>query len=324
MKDSEKVIAFVVVAYIVLAFIGGSLLPWEWSFVARREGLPSPVGVVGMFDVDAKGYNTLDISTTYVENTAFHCYWYGYRGGWIMLGKGQTTVELIEQDGGYLYAVVKPIAGQALYVDWSETKAKNPRVESVSFEDVDNDGYKDFIFKLNMANIPKPATGNPKMLFYPYFLAYEKPSINTPSDLTGCGTAKVIKYVEWYLYFTNPRKAFAISKIEITINTTDVTKVTIKSVAVPGGGTLSGDMLGAPLRGVNSLTYTYTFGTNLYNALYLKYPANVLNKFYATNELELDLESGDVLSYTITFTGITVDGSVTTITDTVLIKAASS
>ena len=323
MKNSEKAILFVVVLYLALALIGGSWDPRQWSFFAGRQGLPSPVGVVGMFDVDAKGYNSLDISTTYVENNAFHCYWYGYRGGWIMLGKGQTTVELIEQDGGYLYAVVKPIAGQGLYVDWSETKAKNPRVESVSFEDVDNDGYRDFIFKLNMANVPKPATGNPKILFYPYFLSYEKPSINQPADITGIGTAKTVKYVEWYLYFANVKKAFAITKIEITINTTDTSKITIKSISIPVIGMVSGDALGSPLRGVNSITYTYTIGNNLYNALYVKYPLNTLNKFYLTNEIECQLASGDVLSYTITITGIAVDGSLTTIMDMVILKAGS-
>jgi hypothetical protein len=312
----------------VLCAIGGSLIPTKWSFLQQvpSGGLPSPTGAAGMFDVYTKGYNTLDISTAYSTGTggAYTLYWYAFRSGWILLGTNDQTVELTEFDGGYLYAVPKPASGQSLYVDWSETKAKNPRVESVSYEDVDNDGYKDFVFKINMGNIPKPTTGNPSLYFYPYFLAYEKPTINTPADLTSLGTSKVTKYIEWYVYFTNAKKAFAITKIDIVVNTTDTTKVTIKSVAVPGMGSISGDMFGSPMKGTNTLTYSYQFGSNLYNAYYITYPANALNKFYFTNEIDIDLETGDVLSYTITIYGLNVDGSMTTITDTVLLKAASS
>lgn len=322
MKDWEKLIAGGIILYIVLSLVGGSFNPSNWSFLQQQPtGYPPPTGVVGMFDVDAKGYNSLDISSVLTENTNFHCYWYAYRGGWLMLGKGQATIELTEVDGGYVHAVVIRDTDDQLYVDWAETKAKNPRVEAVTFEDVDNNGYKDFIFKINMGNIPKPATGNPKLYFYPYFLAYEKPTINTPADLTGVGTAKVTKYIEWYVYFANVKKAFAITKVELTVNTTDTTKLQIKSVAVPGMGSISGDMFGAPLRGTDTLTWSYSFGSNLYNAIYVKYPQNVLNKFYFTNELELDLESADILSYTITIYGLTYDGSLTTITDTVVISA---
>jgi hypothetical protein len=328
MKDSEKLILGIIIVYLVLCAFGGSFIPTQWSFVQKQPsgGLPPPTGAVGMFDMHTKGYNTLDVSTTYTTGTsgAYNLYWYAFRGGWILLGTNDQTVELTEFDGGYLYAVPKIASGQSIYVDWSETKAKNPRVESVSYEDVDNDGYKDFVFKINMGNIPKPTTGNPSLYFYPYFLAYEKPTISTPSDLTGLGTSKVTKYVEWYVYFTNAKKAFAITKIELVVNTTDTTKVTIKSVAVPGMGSISGDMFGSPLKGTNTLTWSYQIGSNLYNAHYITYPANVLNKFYFTNELDIDLDTGDVLSYTITIYGLNVDGSLTTLTDTVLLKAASS
>jgi hypothetical protein len=112
-----------------------------------------------------------------------------------------------------------------------------------------------------MGNIPKPATGNTSLYFYPYFLAYEKPTINTPADITGIGTSKVTKYFEWYVYFANVKKAFAITKIEISLNTTDTSKVTIKTVAVPRLGTISGDMFGSPVKGTNTLTYIYQIGT---------------------------------------------------------------
>jgi hypothetical protein len=208
-------------------------------------------------------------------------------------------------------------------VDWSETKAKNPRVESVTFEDPDGDGYKQMLFKINMGNIPKPATGNPSLYFYPYLLAYEKPTINTPSDLTGIGGSLVTKYIEWYVYFTNVKKGFAITKVEITVNTTDTTKVKLDSVAIPGLGSVTGDMFGTPLRGTSSLTWSYSFGSNLYNCVFIKYGSNTLNKFYFTTQIDCLLASGDVLQLDITIYGLTTSGTLTTLTDSVVLKYGS-
>lgn len=326
MKNSEKLIVGVIAIYIILSLVGGSFNPYEWSFVQRPSGtLLPPTGVVGMFDMGTKGYDSLDISSVLTENSAYHCYWYAYRGGWLMLGKGDSaTIELTEADGGYVHAVIKLPSGQNYYVDWSETKAKNPRVESVSFEDVDNDGYKDFIFKLNMANIPKPATGNPKINFYPYFLAYEKPTLNAPSDITGLTpNTLTTKYIEWYVYYANVRKAFEITKVEIVVGTTDTTKIQLKSVAIPGIGVVSGDSFGTPLKGTSTLTWTYTIGSNLYNALAIKYPANTLNKFYFTTEVQCLLGSNETIAVTITIYGLTPTGTLTTLTDTVNIQSSA-
>jgi hypothetical protein len=259
-----------------------------------------------------------------VENTAYDLHWYAYRGGWILLGKGDATIELTDVDGGYVFASVQPHSGQSYYVDWAETKAKNPRVESVSFDDPDGDGYKQILFKVNMGNIPKPATGNPSLYFYPYLLAYEKPTLNTPSDITGIGGSLVTKYIEWYVYFANVKKGFAITKVELTVNTTDTTKVKLDSVAVPNLGSVTGDMFGTPLRGTNSLTWSYSFGSNLYNCEFIKYGTNTLNKFYFTTQIDCLLASGDVIQMDICIYGLTTSGTLTTITDSVLLKYASS
>lgn len=326
-KDSTKNLLIVIVAiYVVASFAFGSFNPSQWNIWQRQSttNLPPPTGAVGMFDVHVTGYDSLDISSTLTENTNFHCYWYAQRGGWLLLGKGAATIELIETDGGYVYAVVEVPSGQNYYVDWSKTDDMNPRVEAVTYEDPDSDGYKEFVFKINMGNIPEPATGNPAVYFYPYFLAYEKPSIYAPSDITGIGTSRVTKHVEWYVYFANVRKAFEITKVELTLNTTDTTKITLKSVAIPGLGVVTGDSFGNPLRGTNSLTWTYSIGTNLYNAIAIQYPANTLNKFYFTTEVECQLQTSDVLQLTITIYGLTPTGTLTTLTDTVVLQAAGS
>jgi hypothetical protein len=319
MKEGTRNLIIVIIAiYVLVSLALGSFNPTQWNL--QRGGNVTPTGAVGMFDVHTKGYDTLDISSVLQENTAYDLHWYAYRGGWILLGKGDATIELTDVDGGYVFASVQPHSGASYYVDWSETKAKNPRVESVSFDDPDGDGYKQILFKVNMGNIPKPATGNPSLYFYPYLLAYEKPTLNTPSDITGIGGSLVTKYIEWYVSFTNVKKGFAITKVELTVNTTDTTKVKLDSVAVPSLGSVTGDMFGTPLRGTNSLTWSYSFGSNLYNCNFIKYGSNTLNKFYFTTEIDCLLASGDVLQLDITIYGLTTTGTLTTLTDSIVLK----
>jgi hypothetical protein len=319
MKEGTRNLIIVIIAiYVMVSLALGSFNPTQWNL--QRGGVTTPTGAVGMFDVRTKGYDTLDISSVLSENTAYDLHWYAYRGGWILLGKGDATIELTDVDGGYVFASVQPHTGASYYVDWSETKAKNPRVESVTFEDPDGDGYKQMLFKINMGNIPKPATGNPSFYFYPYLLAYEKPTLYTPSDITGIGGNLVTKYIEWYVYFANVKKGFAITKVELTINTTDTTKVKLDSVAIPGLGSVTGDMFGTPLRGTNSLTWSYSFGSNLYNCVFIKYGSNTLNKFYFTTQIDCLLASGDLLQMDITIYGLTTSGTLTTLTDSVLLK----
>jgi len=327
MSDTEKMLI------IVVLFLGIVIMAQAGVFNKLfQEIAPSPPPgtegekAVGVFDIKVVGYNSLDITSTLTLGTNYACYVFGYRpGGWLMLGSfsnGVATVELTSQDNGYVYIVVEVPSGQQYYVDAATTKAQNPRVVSVLYEDPDNDGYKEFIFKFDMRNIPKPASGNPTIYFYPYFLAYQKPNINSPPDITGVGTARVTKYIEWYLSFANEKKAWAIVKIEISVNTTDTTKMTINRLNVAGYGVLTGDSFGAPIRGTNSLTWSATLGNNLLDAYFLKYGANQLNKFDFTFQADFQLASSDVLAVTLTIYGLGPNGVLETRTDTVLISAA--
>ena len=329
MKDSTKMaLGTLVIVYMVLAFVFGSFNPIDWRLAltgGRGEGGTSGQTTValGTFDVHTKGCDSLDIAASLAEATDYYLYWFGKRpGGWIQLGKGDATVELTDADQGYIYAVVEIPSGKDYYVDFAKTQLNNPRVASVSYEDVDDDGYKEFVFQIDMSNIPKPASGNPSVYFYPYLLAYQKPTINSPSDISGIGTAAATEYVEWYLTFANEKKAYGIIKVEFSVNTTDTTKVQLSRMNIPGIGYLTGDQFGTPYKGADSLTWTYEIGSNLYEANYITYGTNQLNKFEFTTELTCQLASSDVIEATITIYGITPTGVMETITDSVVLSEA--
>ena len=328
MKDSTKAFfGAIIIFYLILAFVFGSFNPLTWRLSVmntsnnQNQNNQSNVAL-GTFDMHSKGCNSLDIAASLVEGTDYYLYWFGKRpGGWIQLGKGDATVELTDADQGYIYAVVEVPSGVNYYVDFARTQLNNPRVASVSYEDVDNDGYKEFVFQIDMSNVPKPASGNPSIYFYPYFLAYQKPTINSPSDISSIGTAAATEYVEWYLTFANEKKAYGIIKVELSVNTTDTTKVQLSRMNIPGIGYLTGDQFGTPYKGTNSLTWTYEIGSNLYEANYITYGTNQLDKFEFTTELTCQLASGDHIQATITIYGITPAGVMETITDSVVLSA---
>ncbi len=328
MERKEKIVVALLCIALIYMGIGahfGNLDPreWPWFSTVKEE----PTVPTGMFDLKTKGYNSLDIATGYTVATNYNCYWYANRNGWIPLathsGSSPETVsnvELAKVDAGYIYAVVEIPSGQSFYVDFTETKLKNPRVVEISYDDPDGDGYNEFIFKFNMFDISKPASGNPSAWFYVYLLPYEKPSINTPSDITSIGTAKVTKYIEWYLSFTNQKKAWAVSKVELIFNTSDTTKITLKHMNIPSEGYYSGDSF-SKTTSSSEYKFTYEVGTSLYTCSYLKYGTNQLNKFELTTELELSLASGDVITAQIKVYALTVTGALETVTDTVVLSA---
>jgi hypothetical protein len=335
MKQSEKTVLVTLVAvYLFLSLALGSFNPIEWRRISvapapTQQQQQAPTAASGVFTIKVVGYDSLDIMATSPPalGTAYDAYFMALRsGGWLLLGKatssaGGATIEVAPQDGGYVYAVVEVKSGQNYYVDFAETKLRNPRVVSVSYEDPDGDGYKEFIFKLSLADVPKPASGYPEVYFYPYLIAYSAPSLNTPSDITA-GTSAVTEYIEWYATFSAEKKGFAISKIEFSINTTDTTKIQLKRMNVPGVGYLTSDQFGTPLRGTSSLTWTWTAGSSLQTAHYIKYGSNMLNKFDFTTMVDCTLQTSDVIACTITIYGFTPSGTLTTITDTVNITGS--
>jgi len=313
-KNMRNLLIGVAIVYLLVAAYGGNLDPRQWPwFQTVPTGVEYPSG---MFDMKTKGFNSLDIATGYTVGTDYDCYWYANRNGWVLLGSGEQTIEVTQQDTGFIYAVVEKHSGTTYYVDFTETKLKNARVALVSYSDPDNDGYNEFIFKFSMADISKPASGNPSVYFYAYLLPYEKPSINSPADISSIGTAKVTKYIEWYMSFTTQKKAWTISKVELIFNTSDTTKITLKHLNIPSVAYLSGSAF-TTTTSSTEFKLTYEVGTTLFTCSYLKYGVNQLNKFELTTELELSLATGDKITAQIKVYALTSAGALETLTDIV-------
>ena len=264
-----------------------------------------PQYISGIITTDVAAFDSLDIATSRTVGTNVNCYWYAYRNGWVLLGSGDgVDISVEETDQNIIYAVVSVPSGQNYYVDYAKTKSMNNRVQSVEYKDIDGDNVEEYVFKLDISKIPY-ASGTGKYslpCFNIYLLTYANsfswPTAGKPDDLTNVGTTKTTKYLEWYISLPAEKQALALAKVVLVANTSDVSKVTLKKLNIPGIGYLDGSSFSQDVLS-DQIKWTYTISSTLYGADYIKLPVNSLNKFEFTTAVELDLASDDVIQFTL-------------------------
>ena len=283
--------------------------------------------ISGIVTTDVAAFDSLDIATSRTVGTNVNCYWYAYRNGWVLLGSGDATdISVEKQDYNIIYAVVSVPSGQNFYVDYAKTKSMNNRVQSVEYKDIDGDNVEEYVFKLDISGIPY-ASGTGKYslpCFNIYLLTYDSsfswPSAGKPSDISGVGTSTVTKYLEWYISLSGEKKALALAKVVLVANTSDVSKVTLKKLNIPGIGYLDGSSFEQDVLS-NQIKWTYTISNTLYGANYIKLPVNSLNKFEFTTAVQLDLASNDVIQFTLYLYYFDATESLQSVSDSVNVSA---
>ena len=251
----------------------------------------------GIVTTDTAGFDSLDIATSRTIGTNVNVYWYANRGGqWILLGSGDAAdINAEQQDNNVIYAVVSVPSGQAFYVDYQKIISMNSRAQSVEYKDIDGDNVKEFVFRLNIADVPF-ATGTGKYslpCFNVYLLSYDSShSLASPDNIVA-GTSKVTKYVEWYSEMAAEKKALALCKVVLVANTSNLEEITLKKLNIPSIGYLDGSSFEQSVLS-DEIRWTYTVSNTLYGADYIKLPVNSLNKFEFTTTLEVDLASDNI------------------------------
>jgi hypothetical protein len=337
-KTKDKIIGILIVAIIVMVADASGIvdIPYlnlqpekERPIVTTdTQQPPTTQYISGIVTTDVAAFDSLDIATARTVGTNVKCYWYAYRNGWILLGSGDAAdISLEEADRNTIYAVVAVPSGQSYYVDYQKILSMNTRAQSVDYKDIDGDNVEEWVFKLDISGIPY-ATGTGKYSlpsFNIYLLtddtgSFAFPTAGKPSDLSSVGTSTVTKYLEWYMAMSAEKKAVALSKVVLTVNTSDISKVTLKKLNIPGIGYLDGSSFEQDVL-TSSIKWTYTISSTLYGADYIKLPVNSLNKFEFTTCIELDLASGDVLQFTLTVYQFDAAESQVSDSDSVIVSA---
>jgi len=335
-KDSGISAILAVVIVVIVAALGISIYTGVLDIGLNTSGTPSTQTVtttatdtppstglfVGALAAKQVSFDSFDSGTSYTHGTNYNVYWFVNRGGnWMQLGSGDVTLELTDEDNGYIYALPAVIAGQDYYIDHAVTQAKNGRVRGVTYQDITNDQQEDFVFKIWIGDVPIPTSAtNPQYTFYPYMRAYQLPTANNPANLSSIGTSAVSKFLNWEINFTNTKKSFMVTKVVFEYNSTDITKLDLDNVNIPGLGFISGTQF-TYAKLASSTEYTYTIGSDLSNGLWVNYGTNQNNQFDFTTKITCHFSTSEVYLATITIYGLTVTESLTSVSNEIKLSA---
>jgi len=256
---------------------------------------------------DVAAWDSLDISQSRTVGTDINLIWFRYSGGWIKLTSGDAAdITMGKNDKDSIYLAAQFPSSPSYFVDYQKILAMNPHLSWYGYEDITGDDVEEFIFKVNVAGSTyASATGKWNMpLVNVYLLTYDSsfsiPSGGQPADVTSVGTSTTTKYSKWYAEISAEKKAAAIYKVTLVANTTDISKVKLKKLNIPGIGYLDGSSFSQDVLS-DQIKWTYTISNNiLYGCDYIKRPVNDPNEHKFTAALEFNLASGDVIQMTLT------------------------
>jgi hypothetical protein len=283
----------------------------------------------GSFDMKCSGISSLTPTTTYAYSTNYTVDWVSLRNGVAQVlnpgGDGTDTILVDPMDAGYIYAVVKPVDESNIYVDPAAIMSKNTFVvpDSAAYGPIFGNGVNYWYFKYSLNQpLPAPALGvAPTYPFTAYFKAYQTISLNNPSDVTGIGEATVDVPIRWEGSFSTVNHAVAINKVSITLNTTDSTKVTVKSLSIPGFRTLTSLDFAPAVEGASTLRYDFVLSNSLAGAAFSQWTTGTTNVLDFGTTYTCNLAENDAIQATISIFTLDENGKqVAAITDSVVLS----
>jgi len=274
---------------------------------------------------DISAWDSLDITTARTVSTNVKAIWFrSINGQWVQVGTGNAVdLSLTSADKDLVYLALSIPAGQAFFIDYKMIEAMNPQLKFFAYQDITGDTIKDFVYKVDISGSTyASSTGKWAMPSTNLYLLTEDtswaiPSGGQPADITAIGGTTVTKYIKWYAEVSAEKKAVAISKVTITVNSTATEEFTLLKVNVPGVGYLDGSQFEQDVQATQTV-YTYTItNANLYGADYLTRPVNDKNQFDFTCAMELTLGASVSDNVTLKVYDLASTGIPGSVTDTI-------
>ena len=257
---------------------------------------------IGTYQLSCKAWDSADSTTARTIATNLNVRWYHFTGAWVP----ETTYDPAvtnyfvgkATDNGYAWIAVECPTAQVFYVDYALIKSSDPYIVGYQYVDVDADQRKEFVFQYDLKNHAVPNSGYPVLSMTSYLMTGDTPTGWTmPANITGIGHALVTKYCDAYVALSTEKQAVGLYKYVVKLNSTDVTKATLKTVMIPGLGTLDGSQFTQSITD-SYILWTYTITTNLNGADYVLRTVGSNNKFYFTQQWELLPAATDSLLFT--------------------------
>ncbi len=333
------VVAFVVAGGMGLINFGG----------APSGGVPQQVVTTiagtafsGELDVLLRHANSLDNSDQFQEgaNSDIHTVFYKSLDGvqFSSIGEGAlgtggaSRVTITPDMNSFLYATINVAGMSQLYSDPEFTQITNNRITEFTFEDVTNNGVKEWLYKISLRGISVPIAGQDasslSIIDQTWIMAFPV-TINSPANIPNVGSdAGTVTFIRWEL--TTPQGT-ATAQTEYTIQIdkvggqagTEFWDVGLSTLEIPNIGIKSLTEFDEQLLSATETLYKFKVGdtADFANANYVITPQNSNNVLPIPAKIVTSLSDNaqnDNLDVTLTIKWLDQRGSsLTPITDTV-------
>lgn len=296
----------------------------------------------GELDVLLRHANSLDNSDQFQEgaNSDIHTVFYKSLDGvqFSSIGEGAlgtggaSRVTITSDMDSILYATINVAGMSQLYSDPEFTQITNNRITEFTFEDVTNNGVKEWLYKISLRGISVPVAGQDasslSIIDQTWIMAFPV-TINSPANILNVGSdAGTVNFIRWEL--TTPQGT-ATAQTEYTIQIDKVTgqggtefwDIGLSSLEIPNIGIKSLTEFDEQLLSATETLYKFKVGdsADFANANYVITPQNSNNVHPIPAKIVTSLSDNafnDNLDVTLTIKWLDQrGGSLTPITDTV-------
>ena len=244
------------------------------------------------------------------------------------IGSGASVTLTIDSTmGSTMYLATQVASGQAFFIAPSATANTqlNPRIIDFGFKDVTADGQKEWVFKIDLRNMPPPIAGQTASSITLYINSYDDgaTTLNSPTNITDIGeTAGQLSWIRWE-QTVGAETADPVYEYEIKIDDTNTAfwNRGTTTLQIPNIGSVSLLDFVESQDGTNTI-YKYSLGSSLESANYVTTPQNGNTIHPIPLKIATNFSTNDDLNVTLTIRSMTAARGTVSVNDVVLVDEA--
>jgi len=339
-SNTPLIVLGVVVVAVLIGFGTGAITPQSLNIgqPAGNGGIQVPPALdpttgtefAGQLTVDVVHRNALDNAEARIEGTNLVTTYYKSFDGvsFFTIGSGSgNTVSISDTQNSIMYFTSTVPAGQNFFVAPSSTADQNlnPRIIDFGFMDVNNDGTREWWFKVDLTDMPRPIAGQTASTLSLFInsYTYSASTLNAPANITGIGTASGVQnFIRWEQNVAQT-SADPIYEYTISIDTATTEKWDrgLTTLDIPNLGLVNLADFDEQIQ-TSSVLYRFKIGATatLDNANYVTTAQNGNTVHPIPFKFVTNLAGADDLAVTLTLKGLTPAQGTVTVSDTVQVQ----
>ena len=339
-SNTPLIVLGIVVVAVLIGFGTGAISPQSLNIgqPAGNGGVQvPPAGVpsvgnefAGQLTVNVVHRNALDNAEARVEGTNLVTTYYKSFDGvnFFTIGSGTgNTISIDSAQDSILYATSTVPSGQDFFVAPSSTADQNlnPRIIDFGFMDVNNDGSREWWFKIDLRDMPNPVAGQTASTLSLFINSYDygASTLNAPANITGVGTASGVQnFIRWEQSVAQ-KSADPVYEYTISIDNASEEKWDRgqTNLDIPNIGLVSLTEFDEQIQ-TSSILYRFKVGTTatLDNANYVTTAQNGNTVHPIPMKFVTNLAGADDLGVTLTLKSLTPSQGTVSVSDTVQVQ----